>query len=439
MMIGINAAAAVKQPRTGVEEYTYQLIKHLTMLTEAREHRFLLYLPVEARRMKAGETEVIVNLSTSFRSAQGISPEQASRSRAAGASKANLFDFPLPLNFEIKILRWPLPFLWTQIRLAWEMWRRKPDVLFIPVHILPFGAPKNSVATIHGLEYEYFPKDYSLWRRLYLRWSTKRAARRAKKLIAVSESTKNDLIKFYGADAGKIEVVYHGVNFSNPSLPLLNLRGGEIHPNPPFQKEGEISPLNLRGSEGELCKPYILYIGRIETKKNIQGILETYKILKEQYNIPHELILAGAPGYGYDNLKFKIANLKLKITEIGYIDEATKWQLFSKADVFLFPSFYEGFGLPVLEAQSAGVPVVISYNSSLPEIAGEGALFVNPLNPAQIAEAVKSIIDDKILRDRLIKLGFENVKRFSWEKCARETLDTLLNYKSFTNITNKNL
>src|SRR3989344_4799030 len=204
MTIGINAAAAVKQPRTGVEEYTYQLIKHLTMLTEAREHRFLLYLPVEARRMKAGETEVIVNLSTSFRSAQGISPEQASRSRAAGASKANLFDFPLPLNFEIKILRWPLPFLWTQIRLAFEMWRRKPDVLFIPVHVLSFGAPPNSVATIHGLEYEYWPEHYPFWHRLYLKWSTARALKRARRIIAVSENTKNDWINFYTAKLEKI-------------------------------------------------------------------------------------------------------------------------------------------------------------------------------------------------------------------------------------------
>ncbi len=121
----------------------------------------------------------------------------------------------------------------------------------------------------------------------------------------------------------------------------------------------------------------------------------------------------------------KIVNCKLKIKELGYVSEEEKWQLLAGADIFLFPSFYEGFGLPVLEAQTVGVPVVTSYGSCLPEIAGQGALFVNPANPAQIAEAVKQVIDDKLLRDKLIQLGYANVKRFDWEKCARETLKVL--------------
>ncbi|MDD2753458.1 MAG: glycosyltransferase family 1 protein [Candidatus Portnoybacteria bacterium] len=415
MIIGINAAAAIKQPRTGVEEYAYQLIKHLTMLPEAREHRFLLYLPDTDTRISANDTN------------------------------KKYFDFLLPPNFEIKILRWPLPFLWTQIRLAWEVWRHKPDTLFIPVHILPFGAPPNSVVALHGLEYEHFPQYYSFWRRMYLRWSTKHAFKRAKKIIAISENTKRDLVKLYGGEAEKISVVHHGVTFSNPSQPPLNLSGGENHPSPSLQKEGEPPPLKLRGGKGELFEPYLLYIGRIETKKNIQGILEAYKILKEEYGAPHRLVLAGAPGYGYKNLKKEIEKFNNchaefisasrgipkqvrddKIVELGYISEDAKWQLLSNAAVFLFPSFYEGFGLPVLEAQAASVSVITSYGSCLPEIAGSGALFVNPQNPAQIAEAAKQIIDDKALRDKLIQLGYENVKRFSWDKCARETLKILI-------------
>jgi len=406
MTIGINATAAVKQPRTGVEEYTYQLLKHLTMLTEAREHRFFLFIPSFE---KGGLRRI-------YRSKK-IPP---SPPFTKGGEK-NLFDFPLPSNFEIKILRWPVPFFWTQIRLAWEMWRHKPDVLFIPVHILPFGAPKNSVATIHGLEYEYWPEHYPFWHRLYLKWSTARALKRARRIIAVSENTKNDLIKFYNAKAEKIGVVHHGVSVchSDPAA-----AGEESPANAGTglgQAERSLAPLGMTTIE----KPYLLYIGRIETKKNIQGILEAYRILKEKYNIPHQLVLAGVPGYGYKNLKLKAENLKLKMIELGYIDDAMKWQLLSGADIFLFPSFYEGFGLPVLEAQSVGVPVITSYGSCLPEIAGEGALFVNPKNPAQIAEIVKRIIDDKILRDRLIQSGFENVKRFSWDRCARETLKLL--------------
>lgn len=420
MVIGINAAAAIKQPRTGVEEYSYQLIKHLTMLPEAREHRFFLYVP-EVKNNPSTRS------STSSGLAQGIFPERIRQQ--AGESKDNPFDFPSPPNFEIKILHWPLPFLWTQIRLAWEIWRRKPDVLFIPVHILPFGAPKNSVVALHGLEYEYWPQYYPFWHRLFLRWSTKHALARARRIIAVSENTKNDLMKLYGGEKEKIKVVHHGVSFSNPTQLPLNLRGREIHPISPLQKEGEIPPLKLRGGEGELFKPYLLYIGRIETKKNIQGILEAYRILKEEYGLPHELVLAGAPGYGYENFHpvgGHPKGEKFKIVELGYVSEEIKWHLLSNASIFLFPSFYEGFGIPVLEAQAAGVPVITSFSSCLPEIAGSGALFVNPKNPVQIAEAVKQIIDDNDLRDKLIRLGYENVKRFSWEKCARETLKILV-------------
>ena len=163
----------------------------------------------------------------------------------------------------------------------------------------------------------------------------------------------------------------------------------------------------------------------METKKNIQGLLDAYKILKEEYGVPHQLVLAGVPGYGYQEIKLKIENCKLEIKELGYVTEEEKRYLLSNADVFLFPSFYEGFGLPVLEAQAAGVPAVISLTSCLPEVAGEGALYVNPQNSAQIAEAVKKVIDDSVLRDRLRQLGLENTRRFSWELCAKKTLEAL--------------
>jgi len=364
MVIGINATAAIKQPRMGVEEYCYHLIRHLTMLPEAREHRFLLYLPPIA--LAKGDLSI--------------------------------FDFPLPENFEIKILNWFLP-MWTQLRLASEILVHKPDILFIPVHILPKIHPENSVVTIHGLEYEYFPEYYPLWFRNYLRLSTKYAIRHARKIIAVSENTKRDLVKLYYADESKVEVVHHGTEFKTQNAKLKTITQ------------------NLKPE-----KPYLLYIGRVELKKNILGILDAYKILKEKYKIPHELVLAGTPGFGYDEISFKIKNLKFKIKELGYVSEDEKWQLLTGTDVFVFPSFYEGFGMPILEAQAAGVPVVASNTSSIPEITNNSALLVEPKNPEQIAQAVYKMIDDKTLRDKLIELGFDNVKRFSWEKCARETL-----------------
>jgi glycosyltransferase involved in cell wall biosynthesis len=410
MTIGINAAAAIKQPRTGVEEYSYQLIKHLTMLPEARQHRFLLYLPSASR-----DTNLRMHSNDANDTNEKIFPSPSFQKRGE-----NLFDFSLPSNFEVKLLNWPLPFLWTQMRLAWEMLRRPPEILFIPVHILPFFAPKNSVVTIHGLEYEYFPQYYSLFRRLYLRWSTKQAVRRARKIIAISENTKQDLVKFYNVLAEKIKVVHHGI--SDFVIPTRFAEAEARRAKAGIQDSGS----RVKPGMTSINKPYILYLGRIETKKNIQGILEAYKILKEEYGVPHSLVLAGASGFGYKNIKDKIEKLKTEIKELGYISEEQKQQLLSGADIFLFPSFYEGFGLPVLEAQAARVPIITSLNSCLPEVGGEGALYVNPANSRQIAEAVKKIIDDNNLRDRLIQSGQENIKRFSWEKCAQKTLEGAL-------------
>jgi len=372
MLIGINVSAAFKHPRTGVEEYVYQLIKHLTMLKDSQKHRFVLY-----------------------------------------TSDNNNFDFHLPNNFKIKRLKWSLP-MWTQIRLSAEMIRNKPEIFFIPVHVLPLAHSKNSVVTIHGLEYEYYPKMYPLKHLKYLRWSTKYALKNARKIIAVSENTKNDLIKFYGANPEKIKVIYHGIE-----------QGQSFNP----QKGLSLKPIS---------KPFILYVGRIELKKNIIGILEAYKILKKKYQISHKLVLAGAPGFGYNVLKLKIKNLlkipaspaggknlKLEIIETGYVPEEEKMLLLKKAEMFVLPSFYEGFGIPILEAQAANCPVITSNISSMPEVAGDGAILIDPNNVEQIAEAMYKIICDKEFKKRLIKEGQRNLKRFSWQKCAQETLKAL--------------
>jgi len=149
---------------------------------------------------------------------------------------------------------------------------------------------------------------------------------------------------------------------------------------------------------------YILYLGSGHKRKNTDGLKRTFEILKQKHNIPHELILAGVN---------------------DYVDEEKKWELLKNADVFVYPSFYEGFGLPVLEAQAVGTPVVASNTSSLPEILGSSALLINPNKPEEIAGAIYKVLKDENLRNELIKKGQENVKRFSWLKCAEETLKVI--------------
>ena len=358
MNIGINAVAAFKEPRTGVEEYVYQLIKHLTMLKDSDKHHFILY-----------------------------------------SQNNNNFNFKLPNNFEINKLRWSLP-MWTQIRLTAEILKNKPDILFIPVHVLPFIHPENSVTTIHGLEYEYYPEMYPANHLRYLRWSTKYALKNTKKIITVSQNTKNDLIKLYNADPDKIKVIYHGFND--------RIRLNKLKPKKDY--------------------PYILFLGRLETKKNVQGLIKAFNSLKKKYQVPHKLILAGSNGFGHKDIRSQISKIKFKddIIDKGYVSEKDKMVLLRNAEMFVLPSFYEGFGMPILEAQAAKCPVITSNVSSMPEVAGEGAILIDPENIEQISNMMYKIIDDNDFRKRLIKEGSSNLERFSWQECAQETLKFLL-------------
>jgi glycosyltransferase involved in cell wall biosynthesis len=356
MKIGIDGSRAFVEQKTGIEEYSYQVIKHL--MNKLDKHQVIFYL-----------------------------------------RKNQKIDFILPKNWEVKVIKYR--YLWTQVGLSLELLKNKINVLFIPAHVVPIIHPRDTIVTIHGLEYEFFPEGYSFWARLYMRWSIKMSCRWAKKIIAVSENTKKDLMELYKVKENKISVVYEGVS--------ENLKF-------------EISNFNEKILN---FKPYLLFIGRLEKRKNVEGIVEAYKILKEKYKIPHSLVLAGAPGYGYEIIKLKIKNSKLKIFELGYVSEGEKRELIKSADVFIFPTFYEGFGLPILEAQRLGVPVVTSNISSLSEVGGESVFYVDPHEPEIIADAIFKLISDQKLKDDIIKKGCENVKKFSWEKCTDEIAQLL--------------
>jgi len=315
MRIGIANSLNLEK-RTGVEEYVYQILKHLPLIDDYRNHQFFLY------------------------------------------------------NHEN--LKWPYKFFWTQIRLSWELLKNPVDVLFVPAHTFPSIHPRL-VVTIHGLEYENVPKMYSWFEKMKLRFFTKRNAKYAEKIIVPSQSVKNDLIKFYKISPEKILVVHHGI-------------------------EKALSMPKTR----QMDKNYILYLGGTHKRKNIEGLKKAYEILKNKYKIKHELVLVDK-----------------------YISQEEKWKLLKNADIMVYPSFCEGFGFPPLEAQSVGVPVISSNVSAMPEILGDSALLVNPYNPEEISEAIYKVLSNEQLRNALIKKGQENVKRFSWPKCAEETLKVI--------------
>jgi glycosyltransferase involved in cell wall biosynthesis len=310
---------------------------------------------------------------------------------------AQEIDFGLPPNWEVRALF--APRFWTQGRLSLEMVFHPPDVLFVPAHVVPVIHPVRTIVTVHGLEYEIFKGAYSFWERLYMRFSIRFSVHASSGVIAVSKNTSRDLVRLYGVPWEKISVIYEGVS-ENVKAQAANAAS------------------NSNDTISKNDKPYLLFIGRLEERKNIVRIIEAFERLKENYKIPHELVLVGKPGFGYERIEYKIQNTKYKIREMGYVSEEEKSDLLRSADLFLFPTLYEGFGLPVLEAQAAGVPVVASKTSSLPEVGGDGTLYADPLSSDDIAEKTWEILSDEARRSAIIEKGLENVKRFGWDSCA---------------------
>jgi len=378
MRIGIDVSRAFIKEKTGTEEYSYQLIRNLAMM-DLKSHQVFLY-----------------------------------------ARKNPIIDFSLPSNFKLKII--PISKFWTQIGLASEMMKNRPDILFVPSYAVPQIHPAKTVVTIHGLEYKHFPECYSVRERLFLELNTKLSIKWSSKIIVPSESTKKDLIKFYGVDVEKIKVVYHGIW----SQKFIKSKVHKVKNN----------------------KFNILFIGRLEKRKNLVNLIKAFEIFKKSYKNPPnplfqrgnrtpplvkgaggiKLTLAGKAGFGFEKIKTTIqkAQFKKDIVLKNYISEEEKDELYKNTDLFILPSFYEGFGLPVLEAMNYGVPVICSNVSSLPEVAGDAALLVDPNNIEEISGAMGKVFSDDNLKNKMIEKGFENVEKFSWEKCARETIKELL-------------
>ncbi|MFA5061890.1 MAG: glycosyltransferase family 1 protein [Patescibacteria group bacterium] len=302
----------------------------------------------------------------------------------------------LPPNWEAKILRWPLEKLWSQIRLSWELWRNPPDVFFAPGQLIPWVCPAKIVATIHDSAFLAFPSAYNFLGRIYLKWMNRLIVKKAVVILTPSQFSKNELKKYYKINEEKIKVTPLGYDS------------------------------NVFKSLGIPREPMIMSLGRLEEKKNTIGIVKSFNILKKTHP-DLKLILVGAPRVGYEKIKQEIeaSPYKSDIILPGWINEQEIVGLLNKASVFLIPSLYEGFGLPVLEAMACGAPVVASAGNSLAEVGGGAVLYADPQNINEIAGAVDKLLADHNLREEKIKAGLERVKNFSWEKTGANTWETI--------------
>lgn len=421
MLIGIDASRANRKHKGGPEWYSYYLIRWLAKLDQKNQYVLYSYRPL---------TGGLVDLTT----AQHIGPDDNNKEAVFDDKGFQILKSPYN-NFKAKILNWPFHFFWTQACLSCEILLHKPDILFVPAHSLPVIHPKKSLVTMHDIAFErekwlyshdYIGPDSAFKRKVinyfvklftfgkyeaniigYHRWSSKFAVKHAAKIITISDFSKKEIMEVYNAPDDKVKVILNGYN-----------RG--LYKK--IENQDDIAPvLNKYGIE----KPYILYVSKLEKKKNTPALVEAFAIMREQHKqIKHKLVLAGDAGLGYDEIKYIIReyNLDDEVIATGWVPELDMPYIYNGASAFIFPSLYEGFGIPLLQAMACGVPIAASQTTSIPEVVGQAAVFFNPKDVKSIAEAMAEIITNEKLKNELIAKGFDRVKKFSWQKCAEETL-----------------
>lgn len=313
-------------------------------------------------------------------------------------------------NFVHKVQQ--TPFMWTQRVFPFLLRQDKPDVLFMPIQMLPFlkSSKQKSVVTIHDLAFllypETFPPKDAFLHKLYVR----EAITKADHLIAITEATKQDIIKFYNINPAKITVVYHGVDKSRFRL----------------MQTGEESLIVDVKSKYNITKPYILYIGNVQPRKNIQGLIKAYQKLRKTTDHNYQLVIAGAKAWLVEDVMKEIGDdYRDDIIFTGRFEDAELSPLLWGADLFVLPSFYEGFGLPILEAMACGVPTAVSNTPSLVEVGGDASLSFDPHNIDDMAKVLDNIISNPDLRQTMRTNGLARVLEFSWNRCAKETIQVI--------------
>ena len=374
MKIGIDASRYTTSGATGVEWYSWYIINHLIQLLSSQKNDVFLYSRYHLNYEK--DTNKLIK-----------------------ASKG---------QFQNRVLTTRR--LWTLIGLSKEMKQNPPDVLFVPSHVLPLVRPEKSVITIHDVAFRHLRSSYSVFQYLYLNWSTKYAVKNATKIIVPSDATKKDLVDLYDCRSSKIEVVQHG--FVELKVENLDLQ---------FDKSDVFKHFEITKKT-----KFLLFVGRLESKKNLVRLVDAFE--KVSHKEPdYKLVLAGKRGVGFNDIWQRVKHLKLdkKVLMPGYISEEEKFALFKHCKAFVFPSLYEGFGFPVLEAFHFKKPVLASNFSSLPEVGGDCVHYVDPNSTEDIEKGISKLLSDEVYVQKLVDKGDKRLRNFTWEKAAEKTLNII--------------
>ena len=320
--------------------------------------------------------------------------------RRLPASLGSIPALTLPLGQH----RWRLGALTCQLLRASLVEGRLPagDVYHATEHLLPWMA-RPSVMTVHDLIFERYPQHHTRANRAFLRVAMPLFVRRADAIIAVSQHTRRDLLEVYATPPQKVYVVEEGIDER-------------------FRPAGEADIRRVK-ERYSIRRPYLLMVGTLEPRKNHALAFRALAQLKAEGR-PHCLVAVGGGGWLFDAVQRQVESLQLSDDVIfaGHVADADLPALYSGADCFLMPSLYEGFGIPVLEAMACGAPVVCSKVSSLPEVAGEAARFIEPLTAEGLADAVRQVLSHPKMADKMLSDGMRQAGRYRWQRAADETV-----------------
>jgi len=365
MRIGLDAAlvsGGVSYRAAGVSVYSLELMRHLPLAGGG--HHFFAFVPQGAPR-------------------------------ASGIEIHNI-GFPVDKPW-VRIV-------WEQTVLPGQALARGIELIHGLVNVVPVIARVPRVVTVHDLAFMHHPERFLRSRTAYLQTAVRLSARAAQHIIAVSSSTKGDLVELFGVAEDKISVIYPG-------------KGEQFKPVP----EADANAFHAQHTGG---RPYLLHVGTLEPRKNIDVLVRAFAAVKAQADLPHALVLAGARGWLYDLIFDLVRRLGLT-QDVHFLDFVSPSDLplwYNCADLFVYPSVYEGFGLPVVEAMACGTPVITTRSSSLIEVAGNGCILVAPGSPEDLQAAIERVLHDEVLRTRLRAAGLARADAFSWAQTAHQTV-----------------
>lgn len=387
MKITIDATSLLQKTATGGPKYTRNLIQALAKVDKENIYNLLFYTSSKERRKN------LLNKKRDFNHK----------------------------NFKIKTLNFPqygLEILWNKFNVKFppiEFFIGKTDVFHAPGYRTPVTKKAKLITTIYDLTRLKLKTIMPCWVVEHFLSIVKPAIERSDKIITISENTKKDLIEIFNLPAKKIEVIYCGVspNFA------------------PIEDKKIIRDILTRYN---ISQPYVLCVATsLGKNKNLETLIRSFKVLKDKHRVNHRLVIVGRKSEEYEILLRLASELGIddRVVFTGEVLEDELICIYNGADVFVFPSLYEGFGLPPLEAMACGLPVVVANTSSLPEVVKDAGILVEPCDVEQIAESIYKIISDSEFKNNLIKKSLERAKAFSWEKCAKETIQV---YNEISNV-----